>query len=76
MAQQQKQQQTKSKPKPLVIDSKNSGMANFPSSVESSYNELVDFINNYYDKGYVYSGSIVRAIGGEKREYYIFYPLT
>jgi hypothetical protein len=73
----EQQPKTKSKPKskPLVLDSKNSGMSNFPSSAESSYKELTEFINKYYDKGYLYYGSIVRAIGGEKREYYIFYPM-
>lgn len=71
----QSKAKTKTQPKTLskvVLDTQ-TGVDNFPSSVEMALQQMQQYIEMEAQNGYYYGGYISRNIGGELRNFYVFY---
>ena len=59
---------------PLVIDSFNCGMENFPSTAGAAQRGVEKLIQDMWEQGYKYAGPIHRKFGLEQREFFVFNP--
>ena len=57
----------------LVINSRDTGLDNYPFSVERAGQLLKDYLTDMRQKGYKFGGTISRDVGTESREFYVFY---
>jgi hypothetical protein len=57
----------------LVVNSRNTGIDNYPYSVERAGQLLQDYLTGMLEGGYAYHGAITRDVGSESREFYVFY---
>ena len=64
-----------SKPPVKVMSAENTGMDNFPWSVESAQLDVTKFLTEQYEDGYKYAGTITRNVGAEVRSYLVFYAI-
>lgn len=57
----------------LVVNSRDTGIDNYPFSVERAGQLLKDYLTDMRQKGYKFGGTISRDVGTESREFYVFY---